>query len=360
MQVLLTIADLRKTSRIFLAISSTYPARLVEISRLPEQLPGRTLLVIDFLGATTAHARQLKALADAASTPMIGLVDLSNRQQVMQARELGCRELIDRSENVSAVLAKLKKLLGDYARPKLAGKCSEQMTETVTGACASYAELSAAALSKAPLPLQKVETSAREIARSIEAEGLNAWLSAVQLHHSHTFCHTMMVAGHTTQFSNVLGLSAQDRDLLGLSALVHDLGKVRIPLSILDKPGKLTPAERELVNKHPVYSREILRESTDVPADVYDIAVSHHEYLDGSGYPDGLSGDGISEFVRIITICDIYSALTEKRAYKDSMSPRQAFAILFDMKDKLDNRLLRLFRESRLDTELGQLRRKTV
>lgn len=360
MQVLLTIADARKASRIFKGVFSTYPARLVEIPKLGPRLPARSLVMIDFLGATTEHLRHLKAVSEGSDNSMVGIVDLRNRQQVMQARELGCRELMDRSEHLSTVLAKLRKRLGNYARPRIAGRCSERMAETVTSACSSYAELTAAALENSPLPLPKLESNARDIANTIEAEGLNAWLSAVQLHHSHTFCHTMMVTGHATHFSKVLGMSTDDQALLGLSALVHDLGKVKIPLSILDKPGKLTPSERQLVNKHPVYSREILKDSTGVPADVYEIAVSHHEYLDGTGYPDGLSGSRISQYVRIITICDIFSALTEKRAYKDSMSPRQAFAIMFDMKGKLDDGLLRSFRDSQLGNELGQLRRKAV
>lgn len=360
MQVLLTIADAKKASRIFFGISSTYPARLVEISGLTPQVPDKTLIVVDFLGATPAHVQHLKALRERTRCAMIGFADLKNRQQVMQAREIGCQDLIERNEPLSAVLLKLRKLLGDYSRPRLAGRCSPEMAKTVTSACANYANLLSAALTGAPLPIGKLESSATDIANRISAEGLNAWLSAVELHHSHTFCHTMMVTGHATHFSKVLGLSAEEQSLLGLSALVHDLGKVKIPLSILDKPGKLTAAERTLVNRHPVYSREILQASTSVPDEVYDIAVSHHEFLDGSGYPEGLSGSQISDHVRIITICDIYSALTEKRSYKDSMSPRQAFAIMTDMKGKLDGLLLRTFRDSLLSDELGQLRRAAV
>eukprot|EP00903_Cladosiphon_okamuranus_P002540 g2538.t1 len=282
---------------------------------------------------------------------------LKNRQQVMQARELGCQDVFDRNEHLGSVLLKLRKLIGDYARPQLTGRCSPRLAETVTSACSAYAQMSSAALTSAPLPLAKLGASANHIANTIEAEGLNAWLSAVELHHSHTFCHTLMVTGHATNFAQLLGLSKEEQSLLGLGGLVHDLGKVKIPLSILDKPGKLSDAERQLVNRHPVFSREILKDSTEVPSEAYDIAVSHHEFLDGSGYPDGLKGNEISNLVRITTICDIYSALTEKRAYKDAMSPRQAFAVMLDMGGKLDSRLLKSFRDAVLSTELGQLKR---
>jgi len=288
---------------------------------------------------------------------MIGFADLKNRQQVMQAQEIGCLQLLERSEPLESMLSKLRPFLGDYACPDLTGQTSKEMAEAVTSACTTFSQLSTAALTGAPLPFAKLETSSKDIANMIEAEGLNAWLSAVELHHSHTFCHTMMVTGHVTHLARLLDLSQEERSLLGLGALVHDLGKVKVPLSILDKPGKLTDAERQLVNKHPVHSREILQDSTDVPAGAYDIAVKHHEFLDGSGYPDGLRAEQISQLVRITTICDIYSALTEKRAYKDGMSPRQAFAIMSGMKGKLDEQLLRIFRESMLNTEFGQLRR---
>jgi len=357
MQIVLTIADAKKASRTFFGISSTYPAKLVEIRKLTPQLPKKTVLLADLLGATSEDVAHFKNLIARSSYPLIGFADLKNRQQVMQAREIGCQDVIDRTEPLGAVLARLRKLLGDYARPNLSGQCSARMAETVSSACAAYAQMSSAALSGTDLPLAKLGTSANHIANTVEAEGLNAWLAAVELHHSHTFCHTLMVTGHATNFAKLLGLSQEEQVLLGLGGLVHDLGKVKIPLSILDKPGKLSDAERVLVNKHPVFSREILRDSTAVPSEAYDIAVSHHEFLDGSGYPDGLKGDQIPDLVRITTICDIYSALTEKRAYKDAMSPRQAFAIMADMKGKLDERLLRTFRDAVLSTDLGELRR---
>lgn len=360
MQIVLTITDAKKASRIFFGISSTYPAKLVEISKLTPQLPSKTVIIADLLGATAADVQHMKNLRERTAYPLIGFADLKNRQQVMQARELGCQDVIDRNEHLGAALVKLRKLLGDYARPNVSGHCSPRMAETVTAACSAYAQMSSAALSSAPLPIAKLGTSANHIANTIEAEGVNAWLSAVELHHSHTFCHTLMVTGHATNFAQMLNLSKEEQSLLGLGGLVHDLGKVKIPLSILDKPGKLSDAERQLINKHPVFSREILKDSTEVPADAYNIAVSHHEFLDGSGYPDGLKGNEISELVRITTICDIYSALTEKRAYKDAMSPRQAFAIMMDMKGKLDDQLLKTFRDAVLSTDLGQLKRTAI
>ncbi|GAB2186847.1 HD-GYP domain-containing protein [Roseibium sp. LAB1] len=357
MQVLLTIADTNKASKNFLEICSLYPARLASFSELGPQLPANVLVVADFLGATPEHFTVLKTLLAKATCEVIAVLDLKNRQQIMQVRELGCHDLVDRAEPLGTLLLKIREKAADYSLPQIDGKCSPKVGETVKSTCVALSATSTAALTGAALPLASLARTSVEISNTIESDGLGAWLTAVQLHHSHTFCHTMMVTGHTMLFSKVLGLSAETQAMLGMGALVHDLGKIKIPLSILDKPGKLSDAERQLVNKHPAYSRLILKNCKDIPREAAEMAIWHHEFLDGTGYPDGLAADQIPQLVRIITIVDIYSALTEKRAYKDSMSPRQAFATLAEMKGKLDTDLLRAFRDTILSIDLGELRR---
>ncbi|MCH8239928.1 MAG: HD domain-containing protein, partial [Proteobacteria bacterium] len=132
--------------------------------------------------------------------------------------------------------------------------------------------------------------------------------------------------------------------------LLHDIGKVRIPLSILDKPGALSAEERVQINKHPGYGAEILRRDGQFNDEVVDITLHHHELLDGSGYPDGLSGDQITDPVRIITVVDIYSALIDNRAYRDAVTPGEAYQILLDMGAKLDRDILGAFETIALTT----------
>jgi HD-GYP domain-containing protein (c-di-GMP phosphodiesterase class II) len=357
MQVLLAIADTKKASKSFLEIASLYPARLTSFSDIGPQLPANALVVADFLGATPKHLAVLKTLLSRSNCSIIAVVDLKNRQQIMQVRELGCNDLLDRSEPFGTLLLKVREKAGDYSRPQVKGKCTEKVEQAMVSACAALSAASASVLTGSPLPLGQLARATTEISNTIASDGLGGWLAAVQLHHSHTYCHSMMVTGHTMLFSKALGLPQETQAMLGLGALVHDLGKIRIPLSILDKPGNLTEAERRFVNRHPAYSRQILENCKDIPREAAEMAIWHHEFLDGSGYPDGLAADQIPKFVRLITIVDIYSALTEKRAYKDSMSPRQAFATLAQMKDKLDNELLRAFRDTILCIDLGELRR---
>ncbi|GAB4576553.1 MAG: hypothetical protein Tsb0019_00480 [Roseibium sp.] len=360
MQVILSASDLTKITRQLQGIAAAYPSRLIRLSELGPVLPPNTVVIADFLAARPADMRALKLLNETSECRMTGLVDLENRAQVMQVRELGIFHLIDRKQSINAILAELRSRLGDYGQPELDDDVSDAMKATIRATCATMNELTSAALAGSPLPAGLLQRSSREISSAIAAEGVGAWISAVQQHHSHTFCHTMMVTGHTLQFATVLGLTEHERTSLGFGALVHDLGKVRIPLSILDKPGKLTEEERKLVNLHPAFGKQILLSCGEVPKDVYEVAVSHHEFLDRTGYPVGLRGEQISRPVRIVTLCDIYSALTEKRAYKDSYSPRQAFSIMADMGSKLDQDLLRTFRDSLLGNDLGQLRRSAV
>ncbi|MEW4459150.1 HD domain-containing phosphohydrolase [Roseibium algicola] len=359
-QILVAAVDFGNFPSRFARIATLYPTKRIAFSRANlRDIKPRSLLLVDFLDLGTDHIEILRDFSRSGqSVPALGIVDTKSRQSVLQARELGFYNLIDREEKFATLFEKIREVVGDYSKPTLPSRYSEKIVKSVETTSMGLNLMSAAALSGAPLPMQLLATNAQDITSTIMTEGLDSWLSAVQCHHSHTFCHTMMVAGHTVSFSRALGHSEAEQTILGLGALVHDLGKVKIPLSILDKPGRLTLEERELVNKHPLFSREMLATRQEVPKQVVEMALCHHEFLDGTGYPDGLKGNQISQRVRLLTISDIYSALTEKRAYKDSLSPRQAFAIMFEMKGKLDMDLLRKFRTQVLSSEFGRVRRQ--
>jgi HD-GYP domain-containing protein (c-di-GMP phosphodiesterase class II) len=358
-QVLIVSADLKKVTKQFSTIASLYPTTQITVSDLsPEHVVRCSLVVVDLQGIAPNQVEYLRTfLKSNPQLSKLSIVDLKNRKEVLQAQEIGIFTLIDRRERLPALIVKIREILGNYSRPILDAKYPEKTVKSVWSTCSALDTLSIAAVTDDPLPMPTLIRTANDITKAIETDGLDNWLSAVQCHHSHTFCHTMLVAGHAVSLSKELGKPEEFQILLGLGALVHDLGKVKIPLSILDKPGKLSEQERELINKHPIYSKEILKGRKEVPKEVTEMAVWHHELLDGSGYPDRLKGDQISQTVRILTICDIYSALTEKRAYKDSYSPRQAFAIMFGMGGKLDKELLRVFRNKILTPDLGHLKR---
>src|SRR5262249_40715274 len=146
-------------------------------------------------------------------------------------------------------------------------------------------------------------------------------------------------------FGLSLGVPKADLERLHASAMFHDVGKARIPLNVLDKPGRLDPAERALIETHPVIGYDTLKANRNISAEILDAVRHHHEYLDGSGYPDGLCAESISDLVRVLTISDIFAALIEQRPYKTTMSRAEAYTILGRMDGKLEKPLVAAFKE---------------
>ena len=187
-----------------------------------------------------------------------------------------------------------------------------------------------------------------DIADSVGADGLDHWLDTVRTHHHGTYQHCLLVTGVLSNFAQRVGMSSADISKLTTAGLLHDIGKATIPVAILEKPGKLTPAEFAQIAHHPAQGYDYLKAHANLSADILAAVRSHHEYLDGSGYPDGLVAPDIGDLTRIVTICDIYGALRERRAYKPPMSPSQAMEVLDDMcaAGKLETALVRALRQT--------------
>lgn len=130
-------------------------------------------------------------------------------------------------------------------------------------------------------------------------------------------------------------LPQSEIDKIAASSLLHDVGKISIPDNILNKPGRLTKEEFEIMKQHTVKGCEILQKIPDmIDKDIYkysyDICRHHHERWDGKGYPDGLSGDDISIWAQVVSVADIYDALTSKRVYKEAYSHETAINMIFN------------------------------
>lgn len=154
----------------------------------------------------------------------------------------------------------------------------------------------------------------------------------------------LSVAGNGSAFGQFLGLHDTDIAMITETCLLHDVGKLFIPITVLEKDGPLSDGEKRLINTHPARGAFALQRGGRSAVEVIQAVRDHHEFLDGSGYPNGIGGSSIGPLTRIVTIADIYSALTEERSYKAAMSPRQALAIMSEMKGKLDARLFTAFR----------------
>jgi len=195
-----------------------------------------------------------------------------------------------------------------------------------------------------PLTFNDVLQAESQILRAIRKTSLREWLALVWRHHNHSYRHCLFVTGFAVAFAQHLGMREDDQRRLARAALLHDVGKAYIPLSILDNPGKLTDAEMEQMRQHPRLGYEALAGEGSFPPEMLDVVLHHHEFLDGTGYPHGLTADRISDIVRITTIVDIHAALVEKRSYRMPFTHTQAFAMMEQMGGKLDQQLLQAFR----------------
>ncbi len=146
--------------------------------------------------------------------------------------------------------------------------------------------------------------------------------------------HSLRVCILALTFGRHLEFSEQELNVLGLGALLHDVGKMRVPLEIINKPGRLTAEEFDLMKSHVPRGVEILEKQGDIPAAAIDIARSHHERYDGSGYSSGLKGATIGLFGQIGAIVDSYDAITSDRSYHKGMSAHDALRKLYEWRRK--------------------------
>jgi putative nucleotidyltransferase with HDIG domain len=156
-------------------------------------------------------------------------------------------------------------------------------------------------------------------------EVVRDWGQSIESSDSYTFGHCERVAAYALALARELVLDEEQQTTIRLGAYLHDLGKVRVPHEILNKPGALTPEEFRIIQMHPLWGLELLA-TVEFPWDIKPIIRWHHEKYDGSGYPDRLRGDEIPVNAQIICIVDVFDALTTDRSYRESMSTREALA----------------------------------
>jgi uncharacterized domain HDIG len=182
-----------------------------------------------------------------------------------------------------------------------------------------------------------------DFATRIDNTPLFLLIDAIAANQDTTVQHCSLVTTIAVAFGGLLGLSSRETSRIFMAAFFHDIGKAAIPKAVIDKPGRLTADEFRLMRTHAEIGHEVLRRYPETAGEIADVALHHHEMLDGSGYPQGLKGPEIPDLVRIITICDIFAALIERRSYKPPMPPREAYDILKSMGGKLDQDLVHLF-----------------
>lgn len=204
----------------------------------------------------------------------------------------------------------------------------EKATETVS------------AMFKNPESLENVQNAQDVVNNSIEIilsdQCAVESLMKITAHDYYTHTHSVNVSIYTLSLGSFLGITGKDLEVLGMAAILHDLGKSKIDYEIINKNGKLTDDEFAEMKKHPAFGHEIALKLGIDDERILSGIRHHHEKIEGRGYPDNLKGDEISYFARIIGVCDVFDALSTKRSYKDPMS---SFESLLLMKQQMAGHL---------------------
>ncbi|MBV8824662.1 MAG: HD domain-containing protein [Bradyrhizobiaceae bacterium] len=261
-------------------------------------------------------------------------VERGSHRCEIQARGLGASDLLKRPWSFADLSRCLQRHANRHTEA-ISLEAEEIQREpggsSILSAAIELDRLFTALTANGALDLASVEQAGDQVVGAVAEVGLAKWLDSVRRYHKSTFQHCLLVTGVLTTFGHKTGMRKQDVLTLTVGGLLHDIGKAQVSTDILDKPGKLTDEEFAEIKKHPLIGYDYLRKQNLIAAETLAAVRHHHEYLDGSGYPDGLTGQQIGDLTRIMTICDIYGALVERRSYKEPKSPAAAIEILTRM-----------------------------
>ncbi|MBC3934616.1 response regulator [Undibacterium sp. CY7W] len=284
------------------SISFTEPAKA--LSWCAVQVPD--LVLVDYMMpemdgvAFISHFRQLPGCAD---IPVLMITANSGLELRYQALDVGATDFLIKPIDRIEFLARTKNML--------ALRRSQRFLEDR----ASWLNV-------------EVQKATAEI-RARERETILRLSRAADSRDPETGAHIIRMANYSKIIAANLGLSTDDQQLILEAAPMHDIGKVGIPDSILLKPGKLTPEEFTIMKRHSRLGYEILAGSSSEMLNAGAvIALAHHEKFDGSGYPQGLVGDAIPLFARIVAVSDVFDALTSERPYKAAWETERALQFL--------------------------------
>ncbi len=277
------------------------------------------------------------------SIPILCLLDEPSAREAVQARMMGASLVLSSQAPTAVIASHVREMLRVPPHQRRIGDQAEAR-ERVQDVGFVLADLMNAASTGMRVDDGIAAGAAALLTQALRNDGIGSWLRTVALIHDPTYRHCLLMAGIMSAFVLQLGFNGSDCDRMTRAAILHDIGKALVPLEIINKTDRLSEEEMAVVRSHATGGHELLVAQGGHHPAILDVVRHHHEYLDGSGYPDRLRGDQITDAVRIATICDVFAALIEKRAYKPSLPAREAFTLMEQMGAKLDQDLLRAFK----------------
>ena len=264
------------------------------------------LVVVDYLMPQMdglEFIRAFRATPGRYDIPLLMVTGTTDKDITFKALEYGATDFLSKPVDKNEFVARAKNmLLQRYSNKRL--------------------------YSKAFVLADEIRTATKEI-REREHEMVFRLSRAAEFRDQETGAHILRMAHYSRHIAENLGLSIYEQDIVLEAAPMHDIGKIAVPDKILLKPGKLTEEEFEIMKRHSKLGFEILAESQSNIIQVgAEIALTHHERFDGSGYPNGLSRDEIPLYGRIVAVADVFDALTSERPYKEAWSVERALEYL--------------------------------
>lgn len=181
----------------------------------------------------------------------------------------------------------------------------------------------------------------------IEMGDVNKSLYDIQTYDNYTYLHSIDTGIMATFLGLSMNLKESELKELTIGAILHDIGKTKIHSDIITKPGKLTEEEFEEIKQHPTYGKNILEKNFSISCEILKAVEHHHERVDGSGYPYGLTLHQISKFAKIISVCDVYDAVSNDRSYRQKFNPIDAYElILAGCGNAFDEEIVRNFKRT--------------
>ncbi len=302
------------------------------------------LLDIELPGVSGLEVLQMirTSKSSFAQVPVLVITAHSDKRIVRHAIELGAQDFIVKPFDIGVMLHKVSRWVNTQAEAEWSRLTKNQeraLRLTLTTLDAAHR---AAEADKAPDYAAAFECGKAivKIANDREVHGV---LDALRKHDGYAFVHSMRTGIYITLFAQAMEFDEHSVQVVATGGILHDIGKARTPLGVLNKPGRLNPDEWTEMRAHVDHTISLLKRRPEIPQEVMEIAWCHHEKIDGSGYPRGLKGSAISELARMAAICDVYVALTDRRSYKPAWEPVKAFEIL-QKADHFDQKLVNAFR----------------
>jgi len=244
------------------------------------------------------------------------------------------RQLI-RAANLPAALPEKQTLTEEVQRAaKICAKSKEAVVSMF-----QEARMGKAIEAEQAMPL--VEEINNSVARN---PGALISLARLKTTDDYTYLHSVAVCALMIALAKQLGLDEKTTHEAGMAGLFHDMGKTMVPNAILNKPGKLTDDEFEVMKTHPAEGHRLLLEGSHISDIVLDVCLHHHEKVEGSGYPDGRQGDSISLYAKMGAVCDVYDAITSDRPYKAGWDPAESLRKMAEWsKGHFDEKIFQAF-----------------